>query len=114
LAQWVVDGLLQYRAIFQAEIIDNFGDQMASATRLQSRGGLEFAAKIFFGSAKSYSLNLRPAGTQFNAGRIIIEIDTSVIVETFFDRSGLILVFGILRSLFLAVILAFLFHHMLT
>jgi PAS domain S-box-containing protein len=114
LAQRVVDGLFQYRAIFRAEIIDNFGDKMASATRAQSQGGMEFAAKMFFGKAKTYSLDLRPAGTQFNAGKIIIEIDTSVIAETFFDRSGLILMFGILRSLLLAVILAFLFHHMLT
>ncbi len=114
LAQRVVDGLFQYKAIFRAQITDNFKDRMALAVRPKSKGGLEPIATALFGGTKDYVLSLKVPNVGVDAGQIKISIDTNIIAETFFARSGLILIFGILRNLFLATILAVLFYFMLT
>ncbi|MDE0942392.1 MAG: hypothetical protein OSB58_08130 [Alphaproteobacteria bacterium] len=114
LAVTVVRGLFQNSAIFEAKIIDNFGQNMAIENRPQRRGALKWLAGAIFGQAKSYSIRLQSKNRGFYAGDLSIHVDTYVIAETFLQRSGLILAFGILRNLILAIILAGLFYGMLT
>ncbi|MBT4490510.1 MAG: hypothetical protein HOC72_23425 [Rhodospirillaceae bacterium] len=71
-------------------------------------------AEYFFGPAKTFSLPLRVRESQYDVGSLNITIDTFIIAETFFERSGLILLSGVLRNLLLAGILGVLFHFMLT
>ncbi|MCZ6859263.1 MAG: PAS domain S-box protein, partial [Alphaproteobacteria bacterium] len=114
LAQTVVRGLFQQTAIFEAEIVDNFGDRMAIVNRPQQQGALKWLADGIFGEAKTYAIPLHVKETESNVGNLSIRVDTYIIAETFLRRSGLILFFGILRNLILAIILAVLFHRMLT
>ncbi len=110
----IVMGLFQYEPIVRAEITDSFGDQMAVVMRPVSYGKLKTISEFLFGPTKIFSLQLRVTEMDIDAGKIEIWVDTYVIAETFFTRSGLILLFGIVRNLFLATILAVLFHKMLT
>ncbi|MCZ6861518.1 MAG: PAS domain S-box protein [Alphaproteobacteria bacterium] len=114
LAQTVVRGLFQQTAIFEAEIVDNFGDRMAMENRPQRQGALKWLADEIFGEAKTYAIPLQVKETKLHMGSLRIRVDTYIIAETYLQRSGLILIFGILRNLFLAIILAALFHSMLT
>jgi PAS domain S-box-containing protein len=113
-AQNIVAGMFQYKSIYRAQITDSFGDQMAIALRSRIEGNLSGIASTLFGPSKQYVLPLRSPNSNENAGKLEIWVNTYVIAETFFTRSGLILLFGIIRSLFLAAILAVLFHYMLT
>ena len=114
LSQTVVNGLFPRPAIVEAEIIDSYGDVMFSRSRPPEERSLTWLADGLFGEAKSYSALLTDENTGFQAGNLNIKVDTNVIAKAFFRRSGLILSFGILRNVFLAVILTFLFHRMLT
>jgi len=114
LARTVVQGLFQQAAIFEAKIVDNFGQNMAIAERPQRQGALKWLADGIFGKTRTYAIELRQKQSGFHAGDLSIRVDNYVIAETFFQRSGLILLFGLLRNLILAVILAALFHKMLT
>ncbi len=114
LAQSIVDGLFQYRAIYRAEIIDDFGDSLALASRAETEGQLARLAELLFGESRSYELTLHVPIAERDVGVIRIRIDTGIIAETFFGRSGLILLFGVLRSLLLAIILVTIFHYDLT
>jgi|GEM_PF-1199276 len=114
LAQTVVNGLFQQSAIIEAKIIDSYGDTMYSKSRPHLDNTLSWLAEGLFGGYKSYSTQLVGKETGFLAGELIIRVDTNLIAKSFFQRSGLVLVFGVLRNLFLAIILALLFHNMLT
>jgi PAS domain S-box-containing protein len=87
---------------------------MAIISRPQRQGSLKWLADKFFGEAKTYVISLRVKETKVHMGSLSIRVDTYIIAETFLQRSGLILLFGILRNLILAIILAALFHSMLT
>ncbi len=114
LAQRVVDGLMEYRAVFHAEIIDNHDDSMAKRRRPEKQGRMKPLARFLFGPAKRFSLPLHVRENQYHVGTLIITIDTFIIAEDFLQRSGLILLSGVVRNLALACILGFLFHSMLT
>jgi PAS domain S-box-containing protein len=114
LAQSIVDGLFQYRAIYRAEIIDDFGDSLALASRDETDSQLARLAELLFGESRSYELALHVPIAERDVGLIRIRIDTAITAETFFGRSSLILLFGVLRSLLLAIILVIIFHYDLT
>jgi len=114
LARTVVRGLFQQEAIFEARIIDNFGDAMVVEKRPQRQGTLKWLADSIFGRTKTFEIRLMSKRTGFHAGDLGIKVDLYIIAQSFFQRSGLILAFGIIRNLFLAIILAMFFHYMLT
>jgi two-component system cell cycle sensor histidine kinase PleC len=62
----------------------------------------------------AFSLALQVRDTNFEVGILTVTVDTFIIAERFFERSGLILLSGVLRNLLLAGILGVLFHFMLT
>jgi PAS domain S-box-containing protein len=113
LASTVVRGIFQQTAVFEARIIDNFGDRVAISSRPHRQGSLKWLADQIFGESKSYTVALNAKDKVFHAGDLSIQVDTYVIAENFLDRSGLILIFGLLRNLFLAIILAALFYYLL-
>ncbi len=114
LARKVVDGLFEYRAVFDAEIVDNQGDSMARRHRPEKQGRMKSLAEFFFGPPMDFSLVLQVRETNFEVGILTVTVDTFIIAETFFERSGLILLAGVLRNLLLAGILGVMFHFMLT
>ncbi len=114
LAQRVVDGLFEYGAVFQAEIMDNHHDSMARRQRPEKQGRMKPLAVFLFGPAKTFSLPLQVRENNFDVGTLQVSVDTFVIAETFFERSGLILLSGVARNFLLAGILGVLFHFMLT
>jgi len=114
LAQTVVNGLFQQPAIVEATIVDSYGDVMYSRSRRPEEKSLSWLADGLFGETKFYSTRLSGGSSGFHAGDLSVRVDPNVIATAFFRRSGLILSFGILRNVSLAIILTVLFHKMLT
>ena len=114
LAETVVNGLFQQDAIVEASVIDNYGDTMFHRKRDRTHDSISWLSKRVFGETQSYSTRLISPDTLFYAGDLSIKVDTNVIAKTFFQRSGLVLLFGILRNVFLAIILGLVFHRMLS
>ncbi|KAE9630381.1 PAS domain S-box protein [Parasedimentitalea maritima] len=114
LAQTVVNGLFQQPAVVEAKIIDSYNDTMYSKSRPHLKNSFSWLAEGIFGETRSFSTRLTDKQTGFHAGDLSISVDTNVIAQAFFQRSGLILSFGILRNVILAIILTVLFHNMLT
>ncbi len=100
--------------MFDARIVDNHDAVMAERRRPEKQGRLNFIARLFFGAAQTFRLPLRVQRAQFDVGPLFIFVDTNIIAESFFERSGLILLSGLFRILLLAVILVVAFHLMLT
>ncbi|NQV99048.1 MAG: hypothetical protein HQ483_05090 [Rhodospirillales bacterium] len=114
LAANVVEGLFEYKAVCRAAIVDHREQVMAVQRRPEKQNGLRQIATYFFGPAREYQLELRFGESDLVTGRLDIKIDTLVIAESFFERSGFTLISGLLRTLLLAAILGVLFHFMLT
>jgi PAS domain S-box-containing protein len=114
LANTVVRGLFQQPAIIEVKIMDNFGDVMAIQKRPLQQSISKWLTKELFGETEIYNIRLKSKASGFYAGDLSIEVDVYAIAEDFLERSGLILLSGLLRNLFLAIILALLFHKMLS
>ena len=114
LAETVVSGLSRNEAVFEAVLLDNFGDILASSSRPQKEGAFKWLTDGIFGEFREFSIELIGEETNFNAGTLTIKIDTYIIGKTFLERSGLILVSGIFRNLILAFILAIVFYYMVS
>ncbi len=114
LARQVLDGLFEYKPIYEAEIREDFGGQLAYVERPKTDGSLRFLSDLLFGSFKRYQIALTWDEDRRVVGKLIAHVDTYIVASDFFDRSLLVLISGVIRSLLLAVILATLFYFLLT
>lgn len=110
----VIEGLFEYRPIYKAQILDDFGDSLASRERSQETGSLKWLSQMAFGNVRTYTVPLTIEKNNLPVGNMSISVDTFIIAQSFFDRAGLIIMSGLLRNLILAGILLFLFYYTLT
>ena len=122
LAERVVDGLLLQPAVIEATLIDSYGDVMSRKTMPLSQTRFPSLVEVTFGQSRHFEADLsgndRPqataTGSDFVAGRLAIVVDTNALASAFLQRSALVLGFGLLRNLVLAVILTYLFYRLVT
>ncbi len=114
LAQQVVNGLFEYPPVFHAEIRDDLGGVLATAERTRVDTGPRRLADILVGNSKVYALELAWPGRNKPVGRVTVSVDPYLVTESFFDRAGLMLLFGIVRNLLLALLLSLFFYLTLT
>ncbi|MEC7963824.1 MAG: hypothetical protein VX201_11165, partial [Pseudomonadota bacterium] len=115
LAERVVSGLFEYDAIVTAEIKTDFGDILArrdtSDGTAQNRHVFGFLSDD---SPSVYAHDLYLDDRADPVGTLTIWVDPYLAFASFFNRIGLILLFGMIRSLFLAVALMAAFYVVLT
>jgi len=114
LADKVAEGLFEYRPIYKATIVDDFGNQLASLERPQIEGSLDWLSVLFFGEDREFVLPLTHKTASDPIGKVLVRVDTYLIASSFFDRATLIIVSGFMRNSLLALILTFVFYLMVT
>jgi len=114
LADKVAEGLFEYRPIYKATIVDDFGNQLTSLERPQVQGNLDWLSVLFFGEDREFVLPLTHKTASDPIGKVLVKVDTYLIASSFFDRASLIIISGFLRNALLALILTFVFYLMVT
>lgn len=114
LAERVVDGLLLQPAVIEATIIDSYGDTMSTKRRAPMDARFPSLVELTFGKSRQFQSNLVNVDNGFAVGVVTIVVDTSALASAFLQRSALVLGFGLLRNLVLAVLLTYLFYRLVT
>lgn len=114
LAANVVSSLFEYRPIYSATLVDDFGDSLAHLQRPVTGGWLSTLADAILNEQDSFILPLVNERTDKPLGELRVRVDGALIIDDFFRRSVLIIIFGFLRALILAGILVSVFYVTLT
>ncbi|MBT3368389.1 MAG: PAS domain S-box protein, partial [Nitrospina sp.] len=114
LAETVVKGLLEFQPIFDAKVIDEFGEVLGHKKRPVEGGKLEWLVGMMFGREKSYKVALLSTEGQKNLGQIELLVDNYLVARDFIRRAGFVIMGGLLRNICLAFIFVLIFYYTLT
>ncbi|MCG8611269.1 MAG: diguanylate cyclase, partial [Pseudomonadales bacterium] len=115
LAQQVVEGLFEQRAIHLAIIAHPDGTPLAEKHRPLKESQSRWLTDLIFENERSFSVKLIkeiPEPVQY--GILQVKIDTAYSAEIFLDRSLVVLASGVLRASILALILFMVYYYLLT
>ncbi|MDO3382625.1 putative bifunctional diguanylate cyclase/phosphodiesterase [Gilvimarinus algae] len=115
LASEVVNGLLTYNFINEVAILDERGNVLADVSRAQPANSTHWLSRIVAGGDFTYSSKLKvPGYVQDASGQIVFTVDKSQALSSFYQRSEINLVMGVLRNLLLVILLFVAFYFKLT
>ncbi len=115
LATEVVNGLLSYDFIHEVAILDERGNALAEASRPPIVHSAGWLVKIVDDDVLTYTAQLAvPGYAQQSTGKISFRVDKRQALASFYSRSELNLVAGVLRNLVLVVLLFIAFYVKLT
>jgi len=114
LAETVVKGLFEFQPIFDAKVIDEFGEVLGHKKRPVKRGKLEWLVGMIFGREKSYKVDLLSTEGQKHLGQIELLVDNYLVARDFIRRAGFVIMGGLLRNICLAFIFLLIFYYTLT
>ncbi len=115
LAIELVNGLIESPLILSASIVDSDNLILAKAGTSNSPDEQRQFTDLFFGTTRTYHQQLSvPYDLEEELGTLTITADTSPSGQEFLDRAVLTLVFGLVRTLLLALALQSMFYLMLT
>ncbi|MBT3368085.1 MAG: PAS domain S-box protein [Nitrospina sp.] len=114
LAESVVSGLFEFQPVFDAKVIDEFGEVLGQKHRPLKGGKLEWLVRLIFGREKSYIVPLFSPESQKHLGRIELSIDNYLVASAFIRRSVFVIMSGLLRNICLAFIFLSIFYYTLT
>ncbi len=109
LAGRVVKGLFEYQPIYFAQIVDDFGRQLAFLERAPIHHRMPWLAGWIYSDQDSYSVPLWVT-PEDPVGEMRIRVDRILVAQNFLERSGLVILTGILRNFILAIFFGFLFY----
>lgn len=110
----VVDGLLAYRPIHEARLVDDFGEQLAGRTRQVALRGEGSWWRPLTPATRIYELPLVVAGNARPVGRLEAIVDQGYRIEHFLAGARRMVLLGFGRNLALAAVLVLAFHLTLT
>ncbi len=122
-AEELISGLFEYKPIYEASITDDLGNTLATIRGGKEQGALRDIINQIYGESRIFVLPLitLPPPLRFEemskiikVGELRVEVDTYPIGINFLKRSGLLLAFGMIRNLLLALFLLLFFHRFLT
>lgn len=122
-AMELINGLFEYRPIYEASITDDSGRVLAIVKGHRSTGKYREVISIIFGREKTFTLPLtiQPPPISYNdmgrlikVGELTIKADTYQMGLRFLKRAAVIFFSGIFRNLILASILLLFFYKTLT
>lgn len=111
----VAQGVMAYEAIYDVLIANEFGTALAHLQRSNVNNHKNSLAALLFGTDVKFEQKLYHAkvpGEQ--VGTIILRVSPAIVAESFFRRSILVFASGVLRTVFLALILTIVFYRFLT
>ncbi|MBF0620727.1 MAG: PAS domain S-box protein [Magnetococcales bacterium] len=111
----VVDGLFQFGAISEVQILTDTDELLINKTKTAPTYRYGWFLRIIFGEDRRYYTSLtmldEPAR---EIGKMIVFTDVNRMAEGFIERSAVVLVSGIVRNLFLAFVLSIIFFFFLS
>ncbi len=110
-AAQIINGLMTYDFVVEAQIVSDLGEVLASRTMSRRNGSTPGIARFISGDDTRHVIPLiDAAGNNTNYGQMIVIIDPSLAFSGFFERSGFIIIAGILRNFLLAFVFFGIFH----
>ncbi|UTF60825.1 bifunctional diguanylate cyclase/phosphodiesterase [Gilvimarinus sp. DA14] len=115
LALEVVNGLLTYQFIDEVVVKDERGNILAEVRREHSHEDVSWLSTVVAGEDFTYASQLKVPGYGLQgAGEIIFRVDKSLALASFYRRSEVNLLVGILRNFLFVVLLFIAFYFILT
>lgn len=114
LASEVVNGMLAYDFIYDVMIVDELGNVLADGTKPRVKHPVGWLTEKVIVDSKTYSAKLLlPGYEQETFGSIIFKVDLNAALSTFYQRSTLVVLSGMLRNILLVLLLFFAFYYLL-
>lgn len=106
----VVNGLFEYRPIYSAQIIDDFGHVLARLERPLHKEDLSWLGSLFNARDDLYVVKLYLDEGQVITGEMRVHVDRFLIAQDFLERAGLVIITGVVRNIILALFFGLLFY----
>ncbi|HTF96568.1 MAG TPA: EAL domain-containing protein [Cellvibrio sp.] len=111
----VVNGLLRYGFIYEVVIYDDTGNVLAQGSSTRPEVKTRWLTSKITDNTREYTENLLlPGYTDGTAGSIRFSVDMDLALEGFYNRSKTALFTGLLRNMFLVLLLFVVFYYTLT
>ena len=116
LANEVVTGLHEYPFIQEARISDDLGITLADVIRQHiPQSNTRWLTRFLKQEFKTYSVDLYPTNISLEKpGKLVIVVDRDTALSSFFSRSIIVLISGIVGNTLLVLILFVAFHFIIT
>ena len=114
LAEEAAQPLLVYDFITAVTIIDDRGIHIADLARKPPPKAIDQLTKLFTEPYKLYEIKLIESKTGIYVGKLSVEVRSGILLDDFYDRSIHVIITGILKNLFLTILLLYLFHLVLS
>ena len=110
LAASVVQGLMEYRPISRARVVDDFGTVLAVQSRPVEVDSWDWLGELFFPLKVEFSLPLTHGRAGLLVGRLEVAADGRTLAWAFLRRAGLTVAAVLVYTLIMVGLLAFSFH----
>ncbi len=111
----VVNGLLRYGFIYEVVIYDDTGNVLAQGSSKRPKVKTRWLTSKITDNTREYTENLLlPGYNDGTAGSIRFSVDMDLALEGFYNRSKTALFTGLLRNMFLVLLLFVVFYYTLT
>ena len=115
LAYEVVNGLLRYGFIYEVVIYDDTGNILAQGSSSRPEVNTRWLTSRITDNTREYTTNLLlPGYSDGTSGSIHFSVDMDLALEGFYNRSKTALMTGLLRNMFLVLLLFVVFYYKLT
>lgn len=111
----VVNGLLRYGFIYEVVIYDDTGNVLAQGSSTRPVAKTRWLTSKITENTREYAANLLlPGYTDGTSGSMLFSVDMDLALEGFYNRSQTALMTGLLRNMFLVLLLFVVFYYTLT
>ncbi|MDO8345690.1 MAG: EAL domain-containing protein [Cellvibrio sp.] len=111
----VVNGLLRYGFIYEVVIYDDTGNVLAQGSSTRPEIKTRWLTSKITDNTREYTANLLlPGYSDGTSGSIRFSVDMDLALEGFYNRSKTALMTGLLRNMFLVLLLFVVFYYTLT
>lgn len=111
----VVNGLLRYGFIYEVVIYDDTGNVLAQGSSSRPEAPTRWLTSRITENTREYTANLLlPGYSDGTSGSIRFSVDMDLALEGFYNRSKTALMTGLLRNMFLVLLLFVVFYYTLT
>jgi len=111
----VVNGLLRYGFIYEVVIYDDTGNVLAQGSSTRPEVKTRWLTSKIIENTREYTANLLlPGYSDGTSGSIRFSVDMDLALEGFYNRSKTALMTGLLRNMFLVLLLFVVFYYTLT
>ncbi|WP_439134127.1 putative bifunctional diguanylate cyclase/phosphodiesterase [Pseudomaricurvus sp.] len=114
LASEVVNGMLAYDFIYDVAILDELGNVLADGVEPRVKHPVGWLTEHLIADSKTYTAKLLlPGYEKETSGSIVFKVDLNAALATFYQRSTLVILSGMLRNILLVLLLFFAFYLLL-